>query len=113
MASQYTKNFNTKLAVHVALLHDVLEETETTCKELLLIYGDQVTNAVSALTKNTILPKEEQMADSDYSDPIIASDSGRIGATFLELNLRQKKVNPEVFRPDIPAESATPSKADL
>jgi len=64
IASQYTERFNTKLAIQAALLHDVVEDTKTTLDELRLIYGEEVTNAVSALTKNGTLPKEEQMADS-------------------------------------------------
>lgn len=64
IASQLTEKFNTKLAVQAALLHDVVEDTNTTLEELQLIFGDEVTNAVSALTKNDKLPKEEKMADS-------------------------------------------------
>lgn len=65
IASQHTENFNTKLAVQAALLHDVVEDTNTTLEELKLIYREEVTSAVSALTKNDTLPtKEEQMADS-------------------------------------------------
>ena len=51
IASQHTVNFNTKLAVQAALLHDVMEDTKTTKEELQEIYGEEVTNAVSALTK--------------------------------------------------------------
>ena len=65
IASQHTENFNTKLAVQAALLHDVVEDTDTALEELRLIYGEEVTDAVSALTKNDELTtKEEQMADS-------------------------------------------------
>jgi len=64
IASKHTENFNTKLAVQAALLHDVVEDTNTTLDELRLIYGEEVTAAVSALTKNGKLPKEDQMADS-------------------------------------------------
>ena len=65
IASQHTENFNTKLAVQAALLHDVVEDTNTTLEELRIIYGEDVTNGVLALTKNMLLPtKEEQMSDS-------------------------------------------------
>lgn len=46
------------------MLHDVVEDTKTTLEELQEIYGEEVINTVSVLTKNILLPKEEQMADS-------------------------------------------------
>jgi len=64
IASQHTANFNTELAVQAALLHDVVEDTKTTLQDLRSIYGEDVTNAVSALTKNGKRPKEDRMADS-------------------------------------------------
>jgi len=68
IASQHTENFNTKLAVQAALLHDVVEDTKTTKEELQEMYGEEVTNAVSALTKNTVLPKEEKCLNYDSDD---------------------------------------------
>jgi len=58
------------LSEQAALLHDVPEDTKTTKKELQEIYSEEDTNAVSALTKNTLLPKEEKClnCDSDDSD---------------------------------------------
>jgi (p)ppGpp synthase/HD superfamily hydrolase len=52
------------LAVQVALLHDILEDTPMTHKQLVSKFGNQITDGVKALTKNTNLPKEEQMQDS-------------------------------------------------
>ena len=51
-------------AVQTALLHDVLEDTETAYDELVSRFGVQVADAVLALTKDRNLPKSEQMADS-------------------------------------------------
>ncbi|MDR3198819.1 MAG: HD domain-containing protein [Planctomycetaceae bacterium] len=62
--TQETDNFDLPLAVQVALLHDVLEDTQTQEDELLKRFGRQVTSGVKALTKNDVLPKEERMLDS-------------------------------------------------
>jgi (p)ppGpp synthase/HD superfamily hydrolase len=51
-------------AVTCALLHDVLEDTQTPAAELGREFGPQVLAAVQALTKNANLPKEERMEDS-------------------------------------------------
>ena len=56
-------NFNLGFAVQVALLHDTLEDTATTFEELENKFGIEIAKAVSALTKNEELPKEEQMQD--------------------------------------------------
>jgi guanosine-3',5'-bis(diphosphate) 3'-pyrophosphohydrolase len=52
------------LAVTCALLHDSVEDTETTLDELTARFGAAVAAGVSALTKNNQLPKPEQMPDS-------------------------------------------------
>jgi (p)ppGpp synthase/HD superfamily hydrolase len=52
------------LAVQCALLHDTLEDTETSKSELLAIFGQEVTSGVLALTKNPSVPSGERMADS-------------------------------------------------
>jgi len=57
--------YNANLAVQCALLHDVLEDTQTTLDEIKTEFGQDVANGVLALTKNEKLPtKEEQMNDS-------------------------------------------------
>jgi guanosine-3',5'-bis(diphosphate) 3'-pyrophosphohydrolase len=56
--------FNLGFAVQIALLHDIIEDTSTTFSELESSFGFEIANAVSALTKNKMLPKEQQMQDS-------------------------------------------------
>ncbi len=51
------------LALPVALLHDVLEDTPVTVTELEDFAGSTVTEAVQALTKNQDLPAELQMSE--------------------------------------------------
>ena len=64
LADQKTENFNLKLAIQAALLHDTLEDTDTTEIELEENFGIVIPVCVKALTKNTKLPKDQQMADS-------------------------------------------------
>ncbi|MEO6541527.1 MAG: HD domain-containing protein [Ferruginibacter sp.] len=64
MASQHSENFNLDLAIQAGLLHDTLEDTATTVEELTFEFGDEVSEAVLALTKNDTLPKAEKMQDS-------------------------------------------------
>ena len=52
------------LSVACALLHDTLEDTETTYDEVDARFGRAVADGVLALTKNTDLEKAEQMPDS-------------------------------------------------
>jgi guanosine-3',5'-bis(diphosphate) 3'-pyrophosphohydrolase len=63
IASSPTKDFDLSLALQVALLHDVLEDTFTSRKELEEAFGIDVTEGVVALTENRKLPKEERMPD--------------------------------------------------
>ena len=51
-------------AISCALLHDVLEDTPTTRDDLEKEFGPRVAAGVVALSKNTTLPKADQMADS-------------------------------------------------
>jgi (p)ppGpp synthase/HD superfamily hydrolase len=52
------------LAVACALLHDTIEDTQTTAAEIAAKLGTAVAAGVEALSKNAALPKGEQMADS-------------------------------------------------
>jgi (p)ppGpp synthase/HD superfamily hydrolase len=64
IAAQKTEKFNSELAIQVALLHDILEDTETTFDEVSNEFGKEIAQAVLALTKNSKMPKEERMDDS-------------------------------------------------
>ncbi len=64
IAALHSDNFNLGLAIQSALLHDTVEDTETTIEEIEKVFGSNVALAVSALTKNSELPKEKQMQDS-------------------------------------------------
>jgi (p)ppGpp synthase/HD superfamily hydrolase len=51
-------------AIQCALLHDTIEDTTVTFDDIVREFGSRVADGVLALTKNTALPKEEQMIDS-------------------------------------------------
>lgn len=58
-------SFDVETAVTLALLHDTLEDTQTTPGELTEIFGERITEGVQALTKNSsISDKLEKMNDS-------------------------------------------------
>jgi (p)ppGpp synthase/HD superfamily hydrolase len=52
------------IAIQCALLHDVIEDTETEVEKIRDEFGEKVLNGVLALTKNMELKKEERMMDS-------------------------------------------------
>jgi (p)ppGpp synthase/HD superfamily hydrolase len=64
IAALQTNNFILLFAVQVALLHDTIEDTDTTFEELKEEFGKDVANAVLALSKDKKLPKEEQLIDT-------------------------------------------------
>jgi (p)ppGpp synthase/HD superfamily hydrolase len=55
---------NPDLAVACALLHDTIEDTETTADEIAAAFGAAVAEGVLALSKDKAVPKDQQMADS-------------------------------------------------
>jgi guanosine-3',5'-bis(diphosphate) 3'-pyrophosphohydrolase len=63
IATQNTVHFNLELAIQVALLHDTLEDTQTTIEELINHFGMKVAEGVLALTKDSDLAKDRQMED--------------------------------------------------
>lgn len=64
IAAFNSDNFNLDFALQVALLHDTVEDTATTFGELENKFGIEIAKAISALTKNKELPKQQQMQDS-------------------------------------------------
>lgn len=64
IASILTPRLDMKFAFQVALLHDTLEDTDTSFNEIEEHFDTEIANAVLALTKNTELPKNQQILDS-------------------------------------------------
>jgi (p)ppGpp synthase/HD superfamily hydrolase len=65
IALKQTDDFDLELAIQVAILHDVIEDTDTTFEEVKVNFGTQVASGVLALTKNDKLTsKTAKMQDS-------------------------------------------------
>jgi len=64
IAFERSKNFSLEFAIQTALLHDTLEDTDTTFEELEDAFNTEIAHAVKALTKNSDLDKEYRMTDS-------------------------------------------------
>jgi (p)ppGpp synthase/HD superfamily hydrolase len=52
------------LAIQCAILHDTIEDTNTTYEQIQTEFGEAVAHGVLALTKDSSLDKYEQMTDS-------------------------------------------------
>src|SRR5260221_9499567 len=64
IASLPTPGVEADLAVTCALLHDTIEDTETSRDDIATRFGEAVAAGVVALSKNQALPKADRMADS-------------------------------------------------
>lgn len=65
IAFREKNDFDLNYALQLALLHDILEDTDTTQEELTEQFGEKVACGVLALTKNNhFASKEEKMLDS-------------------------------------------------
>jgi (p)ppGpp synthase/HD superfamily hydrolase len=52
------------LAVQCALLHDTIEDTDTSYEQIAATFGVRVADGVAALSKNPALAKSQQLVDS-------------------------------------------------
>ena len=52
------------LAVQCALLHDTIEDTDTSYEQIATLFGARVADGVAALSKNPDLEKSQQLLDS-------------------------------------------------
>lgn len=64
VAHQNTNDFDLDLAITVALLHDVIEDTHISYQEIAATFNQKVADCVVSLTKDQNLVKSEQMEDS-------------------------------------------------
>ena len=64
IAGFHSEDFDLNLAVNVALLHDAMEDTDTSYREVLNTFNQQIAEGVLALTKFMNLEKEERMNNS-------------------------------------------------
>ena len=65
IAYNFDKSFDLNLAVQVAILHDVIEDTSADFLEVKTEFGEHIANGVQALTKDErLVSKKEKMLDS-------------------------------------------------
>jgi guanosine-3',5'-bis(diphosphate) 3'-pyrophosphohydrolase len=64
LAALHTKNMNLIFAAQVAVLHDTIEDTETTYDEIKENFGEDIATAVLALSKDEHLSNDLQIVDS-------------------------------------------------
>ena len=64
MAALNTDSFNLDFAAQVALLHDTIEDTDATYEEIKDKFGEDIAEAVLALSKNENLPPKVQTTNS-------------------------------------------------
>ena len=63
IAFQKEPNFDLSFAVQLALLHDTVEDTETTMEEVRDTFGSKIAQGVSALSKNPAMETKVAMMD--------------------------------------------------
>ncbi len=63
-AASHTPGFDLEFSIQTALLHDTLEDTPTRKAELEKLFGDEIAEAVWALTKDPKLLKDYRLTDS-------------------------------------------------
>jgi guanosine-3',5'-bis(diphosphate) 3'-pyrophosphohydrolase len=64
VAMPHSADMDAPLAITLALLHDTLEDTDTTIEELTVVFSTAVADGVVALTKKDDLDKSAKMSDS-------------------------------------------------
>lgn len=64
VAGMNSKDFDLEFGVSVALLHDLMEDTEANYLEIKDLYGERIAEGVLALTKFSNLEKSEQIENS-------------------------------------------------
>lgn len=77
-----------------ALLHDTVEDTETTPEELGLCFGDKIKNIVLEVTDNFNLSKTEQKQSQIDNAPYISREAQLVKLADKICNLRDVADNP-------------------
>jgi len=98
VAYQHKPDFDLVFAVQLALLHDTLEDTDTTFKVLTNEFGLDVAKGVQGLTKDKTLPsKRERMLDSLERINNLEKEVGLVKLADRITNLQQP---PSTWKPD-------------
>jgi len=98
VAYQNKADFDLIFAIQLALLHDTLEDTETTFEALTNEFGLAVAKGVQALTKDdTLSTKRERMLDSLERINNLEKEVGLVKLADRITNLQQP---PSTWKPD-------------
>ena len=90
LAHSFRKTFNLDLAVQIAILHDTLEDTNTSFEEIEKLFGVQVANSVLALTKNqNLTSKQEKIMDSLNRIHLLTNEVGIVKLADRITNLQR------------------------
>jgi (p)ppGpp synthase/HD superfamily hydrolase len=81
-------DFDVDLALSVAWLHDILEDTEVSAEALRQGFGDRVLICVRALTKDETVPMEERIADVLRRLPGVPREAGLVKMADRITNLQ-------------------------
>ena len=87
-AAAHSPGFGLTYALQLALLHDTVEDTETTLEEIAETFGPEVAQGVAALTKNEQLPKDAQMPDSLRRLKTLPKEAGAVKLADRITNLQ-------------------------
>lgn len=71
-----------------AILHDTIEDTETTSDELIKLFGDKITSIVLEVTDNKSLPKDERKLAQIKHAPHISLEAKVVKLADKICNLR-------------------------
>ncbi|WP_179317821.1 HD domain-containing protein [Winogradskyella undariae] len=98
MAYQNEPDFNLALAIQIALLHDTLEDTDTSFNDIEATFGLSIAEGVQALTKNNTIPiKSERMLDSLNRINSLEKEVGLVKLADRITNLQQP---PSLWNPE-------------
>ena len=90
LAYQAVPDFDLAFAIQLALLHDTIEDTDTTFEVLKNQFGLDIAEGVQALTKDSaILAKKERMLDSLSRITILKKEVGLVKLADRITNLQQ------------------------
>ena len=90
VASNHDNSFDINLAIQVAILHDTIEDTDTSFEEITTVFGTEVAKGVLALTKNeTLTTKREQMLDSLRRINMLSKEVGLVKLADRITNLQE------------------------
>ncbi len=94
MAYKFKENFDLKFSIQLAVLHDTLEDTNTSYQELKNQFGKDIADAVDALTKKTFISnKKDKMDDSLERINLLGNEVGLVKLADRITNLQKPPEN--------------------